>query len=163
MHQNTVVLLLGLALVSCGGAGGDAISEAPNKSSGSSENSGLIPTSAEKSLVSLDTEPFAETHLCKATIHAVIGANPKIMRTSEQFGSTIVAYNRESDGKFWDYMCRLDGDRMVWGSNGGRWHNHNMDEYIRVSVESETSTLKLHMIHSDNSSERYEFKLSELE
>ena len=149
------IVLLALTLTSCGGSGGE--------SNSADSYSDSMQDSPEKSVAAIDTSPFSEIHLCKATIHAVMGASPSIMRTSDQFGSTIVAYNRESDGKLWDYMCRLDGDRMVWGINGGRWQNHQLDEYISVSVNSETSTLNLRILHSDNSSQRYEHTLSELE
>ena len=150
MHQMAVILLA-IALSSCGDSG-------PKSGSGakfSDEHMDIVKKSEEAIQVSIDTGPFTESHLCKAAIHAVMGTSPSIMRTSEQFGRTIVAYNRKSDGKLWDYMCRLDGDRLVWGSNGGRWQNHYLDEYIRVSVDRKKSILKLHMIHSDNSSERF--------
>lgn len=150
-------------LASCGGSGTGTKSNSKDASESASESLGVSRKIVEESQVVIETAPFTIDQLCKATISAVMGASPSIMRTSEQFGSTIVAYNRESDGKLWDYMCRVNGDRVIWGSNGGRWHDHDTDEDIRVSVDSKTSTLKIRMIHSDNSSERYEFNLSELE
>ena len=161
--QVLAAFFITLILASCDGSGTGTKSNSKDVSESSSESLRVSRNIVEESQVVIETAPFTIDQLCKATISAVMGASPSIMRTSEQFGSTIVAYNRESDGKLWDYMCRLDGDRVVWGRNGGRWHDHDADEDIRVSIDSKTSTLKIRMVHSDNSSERHEFNLSELE
>jgi hypothetical protein len=57
----------------------------------------------------------------------MMGRDPKIMRiTRVQDGIIYLSYKRQDDGKDWAYRCKIEGDKVIWSSDMGRWMTNSM-------------------------------------
>ena len=93
---------------------------------------------------------FTKQQICRAAIGAVFGQNPKIIKTDrESQGVIYLHYNRPSDGKYWDYRCKLEGSRVIWASVDGRWRNHQLDEKLEFSEHG--GKLTINELYADGS------------
>ena len=80
--------------------------------------------------------------ICKAAVAAMMGRNPKIMTIDRREGGIVhLSYIRKDDGSHWAYRCRLEGDRVIWASDTGRWRTHPADEKILYSVSDAGVTI----------------------
>ncbi|MCH7916342.1 MAG: hypothetical protein IH856_25445 [Deltaproteobacteria bacterium] len=96
---------------------------------------------------------FSKAQICKAGIATVMGRDPGIMKVDRTQGGVIyLSYIRQDDGKKWSYKCKLDGNRIIWGSDTGRWRTHSMDSRLTYSVEG--NQIKLVDRFSDGSATR---------
>jgi len=72
-----------------------------------------------------DFSLFTDTIICKAIIKAVAGADPEIMKTTDQTDKIVVSFKREADGKNLSYGCKKVGDRF---------HLENTSKFFSQSV-----------------------------
>lgn len=78
---------------------------------------------------------FSNSQICKAGIATMMGRDPKIMRiTRVQDGIIYLSYTRQDDGKDWAYRCKIEGDKVIWSSDTGRWMTNSMDSQITFSL-----------------------------
>ncbi|MHB1077212.1 hypothetical protein, partial [Thiobacillus sp.] len=78
---------------------------------------------------------FSEEQICKAGIASIMGRSPATMRTTKKDqGIVYFYYVRKNDGAKWSYRCKLDGARIIWASDTGRWRNDPRDEVISYRV-----------------------------
>ncbi len=89
---------------------------------------------AEKPKDSKQTS-FSNSQICKAGIATMMGRDPKIMRIERIQDSIIyLSYTRQDDGKDWAYRCKIEGDKVIWSSDTGRWMTNSMDSQITFSI-----------------------------
>jgi len=104
---------------------------------------------------------FSTNQICKAGIATVMGRDPAIIRIDRVQGEVVyLSYIRKDDGKKWGYKCTLDGNRIVWGSDTGRWRTHKMDSKVFFYVEG--SVLKVEDRFSDGSATQKSFNSKQL-
>jgi hypothetical protein len=78
--------------------------------------------------------------LCRSAIAVVMGQKLEIIQSSGRKDGLIeVSYERPSDGKLWQYACKIDGNRVLWASlspdgSTGRWRDGSMDPTITFQV-----------------------------
>ena len=78
---------------------------------------------------------FSNSQICKAGIATMMGRDPKIMRIARiQEGIVYLSYTRQDDGKDWAYRCKIEGDKVIWSSDTGRWMTNSMDSQITFSL-----------------------------
>jgi hypothetical protein len=78
---------------------------------------------------------FSNSQICKAGIATMMGRDPKIMRIiRNQEGIVYLSYTRQDDGKDWAYRCKIEGNKIIWSSDTGRWMTNSMDSQITFSV-----------------------------
>ncbi len=106
---------------------------------------------------------FNDHLLCRATISALMDAEPKNMNFSKAQDHLILSYNRESDGKFWEYKCKREDKQILWGSKSGRWRTHPADGKVTFKVDAVGDTVEIIESYSDGSSSSHEFRASELQ
>jgi len=143
-----------LLLVACQG-------EDPDKLTG--DSSALPPPTASLTSVQspqTSAPTFSVLQVCKAGIGLLMGRDPAAMEGRESAGMATFSYVRKDDGTKWSYRCRLDGDRIVWASDTGRWRTHPLDEVIRYMVDD--GKLVVTETFSDGSSRSKTFAASEL-
>ena len=96
--------------------------------------------------------------VCRATIAAIMGREPDTIKVTK-FVSGIVytSYLRPNDGTRWSNRCRIDGNRVIWATDTGRWRTHALDPKITYSVllESEEIEIVEEISPSNRSKTRY--------
>jgi hypothetical protein len=108
-----------------------------------------------------DKGSFTEQQICKATIAATMGRNPSIVKISSVQGNvTYLSYVRKSDNTQWKVRCKLEGNRVIWAADNGRWRTGQYDSKIIFSVNG--SELKISEKYSDGSGDTKIFKIAQL-
>lgn len=103
--------------------------------------------------------------ICRGAIAAVAGKSIDIVgadpRHEDGPVGPIVAlsYIRESDRTEWRYRCFLDGDRVIWAANGGRWRNDPRDEIISFALNRPEGSFVIRQRFSDGSISEKTFSL----
>lgn len=118
----------------------------------------LIATSAIGAKAS---ERFTDEQVCRATIGAIMGRDPKIIRVDQTRGDDIyVSYIRSDDLTEWYHRCRIDITRVYWATASGRWRVDPRDEVITYATTP--TTLTIHQKFNDGSSSTKSFTHAQL-
>lgn len=107
---------------------------------------------------------FTRAQICKATISAVMGRDPSIIKIdSEEEGIVYLSYIRPDDGQEWKSKCKLNSQSVIWASEpDGRWRTDDMDTEISFSINADEKQLTIKETFSDGSSNEDTFNLSQL-
>ena len=84
------------------------------------------------------------THLqvCKAALSSVMGVDHKRIHTKKRGDGTVsMSYRIEGENDRYDYKCRLEGNRVIWGSAKGRWRTKKGDAVVTFTVNSGNVTI----------------------
>ena len=101
------------------------------------------------------------TRVCKAAIAAIMHRDPgSISASGPTAGSVRLRYIRDTDGTPWAYRCRLEGDRVIWASDTGRWRTDPADDVIHFSANATSVTITEK--YSDGSSNVTSYEMSRL-
>jgi hypothetical protein len=74
---------------------------------------------------------FEAGAICRTAIAAIAGRDPKIMQVTRTVGDVLfLTYVRPIDNFVWTYRCRIEGNRVVWASEPGRWRDDPKDEKV---------------------------------
>src|ERR1700730_2274661 len=69
--------------------------------------------------------------ICRAAIASVKGRDPKLMKVALIRDDVFfLTYTRPIDSFVWTYRCRIEGSRVVWADEPGRWRNEPKDDKI---------------------------------
>ena len=80
---------------------------------------------------------FHNQEICRAAIGLAFGRDPRIIKIDRQGGRTLfLHYNRPGDGKYWDYRCKVDGNRILWSDVTGRWRDQASDGILLYTISS---------------------------
>ena len=96
--------------------------------------------------------------LCKAAIATIMGRSPDIINAR---GNSVISvdYTR-GDGTFWDYKCRVEGNRIIWGAPEGRWRTHRLDP--KITFRTGANSVQIIETFSDGTSNKQSFSISDL-
>jgi hypothetical protein len=88
------------------------------------------------SLSAASAEPaFEAKAICRAAMAAITGRDLKLFQAADAPDGTIaLTYARPFDNFVWAYHCRLEGNRVIWADEPGRWRQDAKDE--KVSFEA---------------------------
>jgi len=112
-------------------------------------------------VIGADKSSFLSAQICKAGIAVVMGRDPKIIKVDRAQGHAIyLSYVRADDGKRWAYKCKIEGDKIIWGADDGRWRTHPDDSVITFNVRA--SILTVVERYGDRSSKRESFTAQQL-
>jgi hypothetical protein len=104
---------------------------------------------------------FTEAQICKAGIGTLMGRDPKIVKVTKQDkGIVYLYYIRRDDGTKWSYRCKIEGGKVVWSSDTGRWRTDPLDEQITYRINGKL--LEIIQSYSDGSSTKESFKASQI-
>ncbi len=104
---------------------------------------------------------FTPTQICKAGIAVVMGRDPGTMKIDRvQKDVVFLSYVRAGDRKRWTYKCKLEGQKILWGADDGRWRTHPADSVI--TFDTETASLMVVERFSDGSSTKKTFTVQQL-
>jgi hypothetical protein len=95
---------------------------------------------------------FAPEAICRTAIAAVMGRDPKLVQVTRIDGDILfLSYVRPIDNFVWDYRCKIEGNRVVWASEPGRWRDNAKDGKVFFEVIEDGKQLQIMEDHSDGS------------
>ena len=113
-------------------------------------STGLSPASAAAA--------FEVEAICRTAIASIMGRDPKLMQVTRTDGDILfLTYVRAMDNFVWTYRCRLEGNRVVWASEPGRWRDDPKDDEVLFEIVDAGKQLRIIENHGDGSSTRQLF------
>ena len=87
-------------------------------------------------LSAASAEPaFEPKAICRAAMAMVTGRDIKLFQAKDDPDGTIaLTYARAFDNFVWAYHCRLEGNRVIWADEPGRWRQDAKDDRISYEV-----------------------------
>jgi hypothetical protein len=90
--------------------------------------------------------------ICRTAIASIMGRDPKIRRVTRTAGDILfLTYVRPMDNFVWTFRCRIEGNRVVWVSEPGRWREGPKDDKIFFEVVNAGKQLRIIENHGDGS------------
>ena len=104
--------------------------------------------------VALSIAPLSSAHaepafdvraICRTAIAAMTGRELKLFQAAADAPDGVVAltYARPFDNFVWAYHCRLDGNRVIWADEPGRWREEPRDDKITFEVVGNGAQLRI--------------------
>ena len=95
---------------------------------------------------------FEVEAICRTAIAAVMDRDPKAMKVTKNSDSVLIlTYDRPIDNFIWTYRCRVDGNRVVWASEPGRWRDGPKDDKILFEAIDGGRQLRIIAVRRDGS------------
>jgi hypothetical protein len=95
---------------------------------------------------------FEADAICRAAIASITDRDPKGMQVSRTVGDVLfLTYLRPIDNFVWTYRCRIEGDRVMWATEPGRWREGPKDDKIFFEIVDAEKQLRIIEVHRDGS------------
>lgn len=92
-------------------------------------------------------EPTFDTKaICRTAIASITGRDVKLFQATDALeGDGVIAltYARPFDNFVWAYHCRLEGNRVIWADEPGRWRQEAKDDKITFEVVGDGARLRI--------------------
>ena len=90
----------------------------------------------------LYAKPIEKRQICKAALSLVMGVEPQNIRYDrESDGVFYLSYTLEEKGEPYRYRCKIEPNRVIWGSEMGRWRTKEEDALITYTLHAESVTI----------------------
>ena len=87
---------------------------------------------------------FETKAICRTAIAVVMDRDPKLIQaTDAPEGVVVLTYARPFDNFVFTYRCRLEGDRVVWADEPGRWRDGARDAKVSFEVAGTGDRLRI--------------------
>jgi hypothetical protein len=121
-------------------------------------------------MVSATTSPasaaplFEVEAICRTAIASIADRDPKLMQITRTVGSVLfLAYVRPIDNFVWTYRCRIEGNRILWADEPGRWREDPKDDRVFFEIIDAGKQLRIIRRHDDGSSTQLLFDRDRIE
>jgi hypothetical protein len=93
----------------------------------------------------VSAEPsFEAKAICRAAMASITGRDLKLFQAADAPDGTIaLTYARAFDNFVWAYHCRLEGNRVIWADEPGRWRQDAKDDKISFEVIGSGAQLRI--------------------
>jgi hypothetical protein len=96
---------------------------------------------------------FEADAICRISLAAMTDRDPKIMQVSRTDGDVLfLTYVRPIDNFVWAYRCRIEGNRVLWATEPGRWRDDPKDDRIFFEIVDAGRQLRIIEEHGDGTS-----------
>jgi hypothetical protein len=96
--------------------------------------------------------------ICRTAIAAIKDRDPKLVKVALIRGDVyFLTYTRPIDSFVWTYRCRIEGSRVVWADEPGRWRNDPKDDKISFEAIDAGARLQIIATHRNGQSEKQLF------
>jgi hypothetical protein len=93
-----------------------------------------------------------------------MGRDPKIVRVTRIAGGVLfLSYVRPIDNFVWHYRCKIQGNRVVWASEPGRWREDPDDDKVFFEVVGDGAQLRIIEDHGDGSATKELFARDQIQ
>jgi hypothetical protein len=87
---------------------------------------------------------FEAKAICRAAMATITGRDLKLFQAANDPDGTIaLTYTRPLDNFVWAYHCRLEGDRVIWADEPGRWRQDARDDKISFEIMGGGAQLRI--------------------
>ena len=88
--------------------------------------------------------PFDAKAVCRTAIAAITARELKLFQaTDEADGIVALTYARPFDNFVWAYHCRVEGNRVIWADEPGRWRQEAKDDKIFFEIVGAGAQLRI--------------------
>ena len=95
---------------------------------------------------------FDARAICRTAIAAITGRDLKLFQAADApDGVVALTYARPFDNFVWAYHCRLDGNRVIWADEPGRWRQEPKDDKIFFEIIGAGAQLRIVNTHVNGS------------
>jgi hypothetical protein len=95
---------------------------------------------------------FEVEAICRTAMASIAGRDPKMMQVTRTAGDVLfLTYVRAIDNFVWTYRCRVEGNRVVWASEPGRWRDDPKDDAVFFEIVDAGKQLRIIENHGDGS------------
>jgi hypothetical protein len=112
-----------------------------------------------------DAAPSFELEaICRTAIASIMGRDPKIVQVTRVAGDILfLSYVRPIDNFVWDYRCNIQGNRVVWASEPGRWRDDPKDDKVFFEIVGDGKQLRIIEDHGDGSATKELFERNQIQ
>jgi hypothetical protein len=108
--------------------------------------------------------PLAPEVICRAAIGSLMDRDPKLFRVTRTDGDILfLSYVRPIDNFDWTYRCKIQGNRVIWASEPGRWREDPKDDKVSFGIVAGGKQLRIINDRGDGSSTKVLFDLDKLQ
>ena len=108
--------------------------------------------------------PYAPEAICRTAIASIMGRDPKIVQVTRVAGDILfLSYVRPIDNFVWDYRCKIEGNRVVWASEPGRWREEPKDDKVFFEIVEDGKQLRIIEDHGDGSATKELFERDQIQ
>src|ERR1700687_2501926 len=101
---------------------------------------------------------FEVEAICRTAIASIMGRDPKILQVTRTAGDVLfLTYVRPMDNFDWTYRCRIEGNRVVWATERGRWGADTRCDEVFLEFVGAGKQLRIIENHGDGSSTKQLF------
>ncbi len=95
---------------------------------------------------------FDARAICRTAIAAITGRDLKLFQAADApDGVVALTYARPFDNFVWAYHCRLEGNRVIWADEPGRWRQEPKDDKIFFEIIGAGAQLRIINTHVNGS------------
>jgi hypothetical protein len=96
--------------------------------------------------------PYAPEAICRTALASIMGRDPKIVQVTRVAGDILfLSYVRPIDNFVWAYRCKIQGNRVIWASDPGRWREDPKDDKVFFEIVGGGKQLRIIENHRDGS------------
>jgi hypothetical protein len=107
---------------------------------------------------------FEPEAICRTAIASIMGRDPKIVQVTRVAGDILfLSYVRPIDNFVWDYRCKIQGNRVVWASEPGRWREDPKDDKVFFEIVGDGKQLRIIEDHGDGSATKELFERDQIQ
>ena len=103
-----------------------------------------------------------DEQICRATIAALMGRDPKTIKAKAENGIVHLSYLRARDHSRWSNRCRIQGKKIVWATATGRWRTHPLDGSITYNILQAKKEVEIIEEYFNKSLSRTKYKFNQL-
>jgi hypothetical protein len=108
--------------------------------------------------------PYAPEAICRTAIASIMGRDPKIVQVTRVAGDILfLSYVRPIDNFVWDYRCKIEGNRVIWASEPGRWREDPKDDKVFFEIIGDGKQLRIIEDHGDGSATKELFERDQIQ
>ena len=95
------------------------------------------------SLYGASDDATADIKICKAALSSIMGIDHRTIQAEKrETGVVSLHYRIEGEKERYGYKCRIEGNRVIWGSAGGRWRTDKGDAVITFTISDVHITIE---------------------
>ncbi|MEA2822720.1 MAG: hypothetical protein QOJ86_4724 [Bradyrhizobium sp.] len=107
---------------------------------------------------------FEPEAICRTAIASIMDRDPKLVRVTRIAGDILfLSYVRPIDNFVWDYRCKIEGNRVVWASEPGRWREEAKDDKVFFEIVGDGKQLRIIENHGDGSATKELFERDQIQ
>jgi hypothetical protein len=107
---------------------------------------------------------FEPEAICRTALASIMDRDPKLVRVTRTADDVLfLSYVRPIDNFVWDYRCKIQGNRVVWASEPGRWREDPKDDKIFFEVVGDGKQLRIIEDHGDGSTTKELFERDQIQ